>query len=362
MQMSTLETTDLEQTGTHLEFRFSRASDGKTAVPASVLIQTLEGAQRAIWLIALSREHREIKSRARIPADIEQRYQLKCEVPVSGSYLLPAFVESGQPNLLPLSQVGNVLADFERIADSLKRGNRDEVAHYLPDTAIRRRVVDAFQQLGPKPGSGWLLDIGQNGNSVRLDDGWQGSIRRMYSATLSEPDIETVNSELIGIDFANRQLTILPLASVRQKTLQVTYPDDLEDFLLENRKSIIQITGRTLRDENDELKSLFDLEAIDPLDLAPLQFTDIQYRDIHLKFLIPLVIEPQLSDDKNYITLQDPNLGIDIFAGIVSDLVDELAEALAMSWKNYALAEDAQLSPKALALKQRLLAALTEVA
>ena len=350
-----------EQQNSHVEFKFSRVSDGKTVVPASVLIQTLEGAQRAIWLIALSREHREIKSRARIPSDIEQRYQLKCEIPALGSYVLPAFVESGQPNLLPLSQVGNVLADFEGIADSLKRGSRDDVARFLPDTAIRRRVVDAFQQLGPKPGSGWLLDIRQNGASVRLDDGWQGSIRRMYSATISEPDIETVNSELIGIDFANRQLTILPLGSARQKTLEVTYPDDLEDFLLENRKSVIQITGRTLRDENDELNRLFDLEAIAPLDLSPLQFTEIRYRDTQLKFFTPLVIEPQLSDDRNYVTLFNSDLGVDVFAGTISALVDELAEAISVTWKNYALADDAELSPKALALKQRLLKTLQEV-
>lgn len=353
--------TNSEQQNSHVEFRFSRVSDGKTVVPASVLIQTLEGAQRAIWLIALSREHREIKSRARIPSDIEQRYQLKCEVPVPGSYVLPAFVESGQPNLLPMSLVGEVLADFEGIAASLKSGNRDDVARIIPDTAIRRRVVDAFQQLGPKPGSGWLLDIGQKGVNVRLDDGWQGSIRRMYSATISEPDIETVNSELIGIDFANRQLTILPLGSGRQKTLEVTYPDDLEDFLLENRRSVIQITGRTLRDEDDELKSLFDLEAIAPLDLSPLQFTEIQYHDTRLKFSTPLVIEPQLSDDKNYVTLFNSDLGIDVFAGTISALVDELAEAVAVTWKNYALADDAELSPKALALKQRLLITLQEV-
>ena len=360
MRMDTLDPNS-EQQNTHLEFRFSRVSDGKTVVPASVLIQTLEGAQRAIWLIALSRERREIKSRARIPSDIEQRYQLKCEVPVTGSYVLPTFVESGQPNLLPLSQVGAVLADFENIANSLKRGSRDEVANLLPDTAIRRRVVDAFQQLGPKPGSGWFLDIQQDGVSVRLDDGWQSSIRRMYLATASEPDIETVNSELIGIDFANRRLTILPLGATRQKTLEVTYPDDLEDFLLENRRSIIQITGRTLRDEDDELKGLFDLEAIAPLDLSPLQFSEVQYRDTHLKFLKPLVIEPQLSEDNHYVTLFESDLGIDVFAGTVSALVDEFAESVALTWKNYALANDAELSPKALALKHRLLSALQEV-
>ena len=78
------------ETGRRLQFRFSRSGEDAPAVPASVLIQTLEGAQRAIWLIALIKEQKDIKSRARIPTEIERRYQLKFEVPQHGSYLLPA--------------------------------------------------------------------------------------------------------------------------------------------------------------------------------------------------------------------------------------------------------------------------------
>ncbi len=55
-----------------VQFRFSRTAVARPAVPASVLIQALEGAQRAIWLIALAKEQKDIKSRARIPAEIEQ--------------------------------------------------------------------------------------------------------------------------------------------------------------------------------------------------------------------------------------------------------------------------------------------------
>ena len=46
-----------------LQFRFSRLGDETPAVPASVLIQTLEGAQRAIWLIALANEQKGVKTR-----------------------------------------------------------------------------------------------------------------------------------------------------------------------------------------------------------------------------------------------------------------------------------------------------------
>jgi hypothetical protein len=167
--------------GRRLQFRFSRAANVRPAVAASVLIQTLEGAQRAIWLIALAKEQKDIKSRARIPSEIEQSYRLKCEVPQVGSYLLPALVESVQPQLATTDRVNEVLSTFEGVAGALQSQKRDVVADYLPDTAIRKRVVDAFQQLGPKPGSGWRLDLSRNGTTVRMDDKWQRLVLKMYT-------------------------------------------------------------------------------------------------------------------------------------------------------------------------------------
>ena len=43
---------------------------------------------------------------------------------------------------------------------------------------------------------------------------------------------------------------------------------------------------------------------------------------------------------------------MDAFAGTGGDLLDEVAEDLVVVWKNYAMAPDAHLSPKALELKR----------
>jgi hypothetical protein len=351
---------EADDQGRHLQFRFSRAADAKPAVPASVLIQTLEGAQRAIWLIALAKEQKDIKSRARIPAEIEQRYQLKCEVPHSGSYLLPTFVESVQPQLATIDQVNDVLGTFEGIAGALQSQQRDKVADYLPDTAIRKRVVDAFQQLAPKPGSGWRLDLSRNGTTVRMDDNWQRLVRKMYASTETEPDRETVNGELIEINFADRQITILPIGSNRQ--LKVTYQDAMEDLLLENRKSTIQITGRVSRDENGDVKNMFDLESIGTLDLSPLEVNEVEHDGLRLRFKETVRLQPRLNDENpQFVSIEEPRLGLDAFAGTVSDLLDEVAEDLVVVWKHYAQAPDTTLSPKALELKHRLLAVMEEV-
>ncbi len=351
---------EADDQGRRLQFRFSRAADAKPAVPASVLIQTLEGAQRAIWLIALAKEQKDIKSRARIPAEIEQRYQLKCEVPQSGSYLLPTFVESVQPQLATIEQVNDVLGTLEGIAGALQSQQRDKVAEYLPDTAIRKRVVDAFQQLAPKLGSGWRLDLSRNGTTIRMDDNWQRLVRKMYAPTKTEPDRETVNGELIEVNFADRQITILPIGSNRQ--LKATYQDAMEDFLLENRKSTIQITGRVSRDENGDIISMFDLESIGTLDLSPLEVNEVEHEGLRLRFKETVRLQPRLNDENpQFVSIEEPRLGLDAFAGTVSDLLDEVAEDLVVVWKHYAQAPDTTLSPKALELKYRLLAVMEEV-
>ena len=352
--------TGTDHGGQRLQFRFSRHANDKPAVPASVLIQTLEGAQRAIWLIALAREQKDIKSRARIPDEIQQRYQLKCEAPQLGSYVLPAFVESIQPQFPALDAVIEVVGAFEAVADALQRHDRDDVADLLPDKSIRRRVVEAFSQLAPKPGSGWRLDLSRNGVTIRMDDTWQRSIRKMYAPAETEPDRETVNGELIEINFADRQLTILPIGSRRE--LKVTYSDEMEDFLLEYRRSVIQLTGRVSRDDNDELKSMFDLESIGPLDLSPFEVNEVEHGGVRLRFKQPVQLQPRLNEDNpQFVNVEEPSLGLDAFAGTVSDLMDEVAEDLVVVWKQYARAPDAELSPKALELKRRLLDAVEEL-
>ncbi len=351
---------EADDQGRRLQFRFSRSTDARPAVPASILIQTLDGAQRAIWLIAMAKEQKDIKSRARIPPEIEQRYQLKCEVPQPGSYLLPAFVESVQPLLATTDQVNDVLATFEGVAGALQSQKRELVADFLPDTAIRKRVVDAFQQLAPKPGSGWRLDLSRNGTTVRMDDNWQRLVRKMYTPTEAEPDRETVNGELIEINFADSQITILPIGSNRQ--LRVTYQDAMEDLLLENRRSMIQITGRVSRDENSEIKNMFDLESIGALDLSPLELNEVEHDGLRLRFKEAVRLQPQLNDDNpQFVRIEYPSLGLDAFAGTVSDLLGEVAEDLVVVWKHYVKAPDETLSPKALELKHRLLAVMEEV-
>lgn len=213
-----------------IRFHFSRETDDLPSVPASILIQTLESAQRAIWLIAMMKEEKTVRSRARISDEIEQRYQLRCRIPEAGSYDLPTYVESNAPLLPTIDQVDSVLEAFEEVAKGLIGRDPAAITNQLPDSAIRRRVIGEFRRIAPKPGSGWLLDLGRNGTTVRFTDRSRNDIQKMIQSVENEPSTETVNGRIIEVKFPERRVTIQLLGG--SSSVELTYPEDLEDALL----------------------------------------------------------------------------------------------------------------------------------
>ena len=110
------------------------------------------------------------------------------------------------------------------------------------------------------------------------------------------------------------------------------------------------------------MKNMFDPESIGALDLSPLEVNEVEHGGLRLRFKDAVRLQPRLDDDNpQFVRIEDQSLGLDAFAGTVSDLLDEVAEDLVVAWKHYAMAPDANLSPKALELKHRLRALIGEV-
>jgi len=105
-----------------------------------------------------------------------------------------------------------------------------------------------------------------------------------------------------------------------------------------------------------------NVESVGALDLSPLEVNEMEHEGLRLRFKEAVCLQPRLNDDNpQFVSVEDPSLGLDAFAGTVCDLRDEVAEDLVVLWKHYAMAPDANLSPKALELKHRLLAVMEEV-
>lgn len=354
-----------------LHFHFSKA--GETAesgnlhsVPAALLVDTLNGVQRSIHLIALSKERpgRPIVSRARIPKDIEENYQLVCEVPERGSFAMAARVESLQPNFAELPRVEVVLQALSEVGAAMQAGNWAELVRLLPDRGLLKRVVEQMKQVAPRPGSGWGLRLRMAAQELLLNDAWEKRVRHMVAEAESnkeaEAERETINGELLGLQFADRKIKMQPLGA--KQVLEISYPEELEEYLWERRREKLQITGKVARGLEGEIVSIYDVEAIGQLDLAPIEIREIEFSGARLRLRHALHLHPRLAEESpHFLHVVHEELGLDVFAPTVAELLDEIAESLVVSWREFALADDAVLTKQARALKGRLLAEIEEV-
>ena len=77
-------------------------------LPAFNLVQALDGLQRTIHLVAMMKEGREVWKRARVTRDIEERFELNCEVAAPGSFYQPTFIAEKDQSLFSPDDVREV--------------------------------------------------------------------------------------------------------------------------------------------------------------------------------------------------------------------------------------------------------------
>ena len=119
------------------------------AVPATVLVQILENAQRAFELIGVHVEGRGIKERARVSAATSQRFQLVCQLPESGSYAMPVTV-GGAGELFVAELADKAFGIFRGVMEHVSARSTVGLATALPDERIRRRVLEVTAHLKGK--------------------------------------------------------------------------------------------------------------------------------------------------------------------------------------------------------------------
>jgi hypothetical protein len=219
--------------------------------------------------------------------------------------------------------------------------------------------------MAPSAGTGWHLKIEvEGGNAVAvLDEETQPFLHRAIAPPEAREDERTLTGELKSIDFTQRQFHIIYPPTGRE--LKCSYDDAVEDMLYENRRSLIQVTGRVVLDQNDQPKEIHSVSDIQDLDLSPFTVDEVRVNlpggTRMLRAGHPLALEPELGDGKQYMHLRHAPLGIDVFAQTREQLAMELHEQLAMLWHAYVLSPDKELEDTAITLKRGLLKAFVEV-
>ncbi len=95
--------------------------------------------------------------------------------------------------------------------------------------------------------------------------------------------------------------------------------------------------------------------------LEPIKLLEVKYSGRLFRFSEPLTLYPNLDQTGTLLVAKHRPLGIHVFADTREELLDELHEQIAMLWDDYACENDDNLSPAAIALKKRLLRALSEI-
>jgi len=98
------------------------------------------------------------------------------------------------------------------------------------------------------------------------------------------------------------------------------------------------------------------------VDLSPFYVAEVQLADYVLRLREPLVLTPELDDSRQLMCVAYPSLGVDVCAFTRDDLDEALVVEFDVLWRNYAKADDGELSPASRELKRGLLARMEEVA
>lgn len=353
--------TSMEKSAPQFSFHLDGAATATHTIPASVLVQVIENAQSAVELIGCYVEGKEFRQRVKIPSRISRKYQFICHVPVDGSYALPMSLGDPSSDLFALDDIKKAWKSFTDLLGGVSACDAGRVKDALPDTALRRRVLEYVKGMAPSAGADWRFGIldAAGGSLAQFDE----KTLPFVQATLVPPEQReaerTITGELKSINFTQRQFSIVFPPTNRE--LVCSYDETVEDLLYENRRSLIQVTGRVVLNDEDQPKEIHSVSDIRDLDLSPFTIDQIRQEGRLLRARQPLAIEPTLDDDKQFLCLNHDELGIEVFAHTREQLAVELAEQLAMLWDEFALANDDTLEPSAQQIKRALLRSFEEV-
>jgi hypothetical protein len=97
--------------------------------------------------------------------------------------------------------------------------------------------------------------------------------------------------------------------------------------------------------------------------LAPFEIWEVMFDNRTIKFHQPLILtpiwmsdDPDKSDESEYMEVEFPELAISSYGANIEELESAVRSDIRVAWKLYVLADDSQLTPDAVAVKNNYLA------
>lgn len=326
-------------------------------VPAGVLAQILNNAQRAFELIGVHVEGGTVRERARISAATRSRFQLVCRLPKQGCYAVP--VELGGKDLLA-EHVTAAMDIFRKMVEGISQRDTARIKEALPDYGLRYRVLEAIRGMSPRAGDKWSLKLWDAADFEfgELDTESDTTIRDAIVPIEEREASQVVTGVLTNINFTDRIVTIIYPPTKR--LMDCVYDEAVEELLIENRRGLIQVTGQVVLDDAGVPKKIIDVNDIRELDLSALVIDSVKAGNLVLKASKGITLEPETDETQQLICVTHPELGIEAYARTREGLVADLNEQIGMLWQEYAKADDTTLDGEAIKMKRALLATFSE--
>lgn len=337
--------------GLHFEPRHE--VEGAHVLPVQNLVQALEGLQRTIHLVAMMKEGREVKTRARVTRDIEERFQLHCEVPKNGSYYQPTFIAERDQSLFSLNEAREVAQITRDLLGSIASGDEQSFKRTVVDSAFRAPIIASLGKMFGGQGGHYRLSVEDKSGGVIVDSvSATDTLEQLRQARLSPGTHSIVTGYFNKVDFKERKLSLLIPSTGR--LISCLYEEDIEHSLLENARDLIQVVGTIELDEDGNPQRITDVQEVHPVNTDDIDLIELLPDYLKANELNNLRITVEMSEDKQTYFARLDELGIDHAAYTRSDLIDFLEAELDFLWKNVAQEDDDNLAPKARLLKAEL--------
>ncbi|TFL18463.1 hypothetical protein [Jannaschia formosa] len=340
---------------TFFGLRFEPRHDGESAhvLPVQNLVQALEGLQRTIYLVAMMKEGREVKTRARVTRDIEERFQLHCEIPEQGSYYQPTFIAERGQSLFSPDEAREVAQITRDLFGSITTGDESDFKRAVVDSAFRAPIIASLGKMFGSQGGHYRLSVeDQAGNVIADSVSATDALEQLRQARLTPGTHSIVTGYFNKVDFKERKLSLLIPDTGR--SISCLYEEDIEAALLENARDLIQVVGTIELDEDGNPQRITDVQEVHPVNTDDIDLIELIPHYLKASQLNNLQIKVEMSEDKQTYFAKLDDLGIDHAAYTRADLIESLEAELDFLWKNVAQEDDDNLAPKARLLKAEL--------
>lgn len=323
-------------------------------VPFKILSNILDGIQNTFYYIAMEITRREVKSRGRVPADIQQACELRRVMEKPGSYEVVAEIPDPlQAEVFHGLDLAQTTLDKYLGMTGWISGLEDaeDVVQLFPQAQHRTRILKSVERYLPREGDNWSL-IFEDAGSIKRYGSLNSQVRQKIFDVVRVPQYETmtVTGKLMRIHLDHFKIFILYPPT--GKMLECHYNQEAEDFIIENRDGYIQVTGMIEADEDGNPQRIINVNNIQELDLNPVKLSTIRGKGLILEIKRPLMIEPRFEDQEVVLYYDEFNI---IAAGQDrEEAIKVFEDDFIWLWCEYALADDKSLSPDAIELKKRL--------